>query len=62
MAGIISDKPFPTYPNGFPEEIINEFIKQTGRGVLCNKVYSGTEVIKDYGKEHLETGDLIVYT
>ncbi|MDP4134072.1 MAG: phosphopentomutase [Bacillota bacterium] len=62
ISGVISLKPFPTYPDGFPDEIINEFKKRTGRGVLCNKPYSGTEVIKDYGKTHIETGDLIVYT
>ena len=62
IAGKISDIPFPTYPNGFPKEIIDEFEKQTGRKVICNKPYSGTEVIKDYGKEHIESGDLIVYT
>ena len=62
IAGHISRKPFPTYPNGFPDEIIKEFEKRTGRGVLVNKPYSGTEVIKDYGEEHLKTGDLIVYT
>jgi phosphopentomutase len=62
ISGIISEKPFPTYPNGFNKEIIDEFSKRCGRGVLCNKPYSGTEVIKDYGKEHLETGKLIVYT
>ncbi len=62
IAGKISDVPFPTYPEGFPPEIIEEFEKQTGKKVLCNKPYSGTEVIKDYGKEHVETGDLIVYT
>lgn len=62
IAGIISDKPLPTYPDGFPEEILEDFTKQTGRGVLCNKPYSGTKVIEDYGKAHLETGDLIVYT
>lgn len=62
IAGIISDKPLPTYPNGFPKEVIDEFIKKTGRGVLCNKPYSGTEVIKDYVYRHLKTGDLIVYT
>ena len=62
MAGIISKRPFPTYPEGFPNEVLDEFVKRTGRGVLCNKPYSGTEVIKDYGVEHMETGDLIVYT
>lgn len=62
IAGLISNKPMPTYPNGFPDEIIKEFSMQTGRGVLCNKPYSGTEVIKDYGNEHIKTGDLIVYT
>lgn len=62
IAGVISKTPLPTYPNGFPKEILDEFSKQTGRGVLCNKPYSGTEVIKDYGEEHLKTGSLIVYT
>lgn len=62
IAGIISPKPLPTYPNGFPEDVIEEFEKRTGRKVLCNKPYSGTEVIKDYGEEHIKTGALIVYT
>ncbi len=62
IAGIISDKPMPTYPDGFPEEIIKEFEKQTGCGTLCNKTYSGTEVIADYGEEHVKSGNLIVYT
>ena len=62
IAGLQLDKPFPTYPDGFPKEILDEFEKQTGRKVLCNKPYSGTEVIKDYGEEHLKTGALIVYT
>lgn len=62
IAGIISEKPFPTYPNGFPEEVIQAFEERTGRRVLCNLPYSGTEVIKDYGKEQIETGALIVYT
>ncbi|MBO4939570.1 MAG: phosphopentomutase, partial [Clostridia bacterium] len=62
IAGIHSPRPLPTYPNGFPAEILEEFSKRTGRGVLCNKPYSGTEVIKDYGEEHLKTGKLIVYT
>lgn len=62
IAGIISETPLPTYPQGFPEEILREFKEQTGRGVLCNRPYSGTDVIRDFGKEHVETGDLIVYT
>ena len=62
IAGIVSEKPLPTYPEGFPEEIIYEFEKQTGCGTLCNKAYSGTQVIADYGEEHLKTGKLIVYT
>ncbi len=62
IAGIISEKPMPTYPNGFPKEIIYEFEKQTGCGTLCNKPYSGTQVIADYGEEHVKTGKLIVYT
>jgi len=62
IAGIISEEPLPTYPEGFPSEVLDEFKKQTGRGVLCNKPYSGTDVIRDFGKQHVETGDLIVYT
>lgn len=62
IAGIISKKPLPTYPDGFPKEVLDAFSKATGRGILCNKPYSGTEVIKDYGEEHMKTGDLIVYT
>lgn len=62
IAGMISEKPLPTYPHGFPKEIIDAFSKETGRGVLCNRPYSGTEAIKDYGREHERTGDLIVYT
>ena len=62
IAGIVSEHPLPTYPEGFPEEVLEKFRKATGRGVLCNLPYSGTEVIKDYGKEHLATGNLIVYT
>lgn len=62
IAGIISRRPLPVYPNGFPKEILEEFTKRTGREVLCNKPYSGTEVIKDYGDEHVKTGKLIVYT
>ncbi len=62
IAGICSDRPLPTYPNGFPKEVLAEFTARTGRGVLCNKPYSGTAVIQEYGEEHLRTGDLIVYT
>ncbi len=62
IAGLVLDRSFPTYPDGFPKEILDEFEKRTGRKVLCNKPYSGTEVIKDYGEEHLKTGALIVYT
>lgn len=62
IAGVISPKPLPVYPEGFPKEVIREFEKETGRGVLCNRPYSGTEVIRDYGREHLKTGKLIVYT
>lgn len=62
IAGMISTVPMPTYPDGFPDEIMENFQRVTGRGFLCNRVYSGTDVIRDYGKEHVETGKLIVYT
>lgn len=62
IAGIISKKAMPTYPNGFPDEIISKFEKLTDHKVICNRPYSGTEVIKDYGEEHMKTGALIVYT
>lgn len=62
ICGIISEKAMPTYPDGFPQEILDEFSLLTGRGILCNKPYSGTKVIADYGEEHLRTGALIVYT
>jgi len=62
IAGVISDRALPTYPDGFPKEVLEEFERRTGRGVLCNKPYSGTEVIMDYGREHMESGSLIVYT
>ncbi len=62
IAGLISPSPLPTYPNGFPQEVLDEFTRRTGYGVLCNKPYSGTAVIADYGHEHLMTGKLIVYT
>jgi phosphopentomutase len=54
--------PLPTFPHGFPKEFLDRFSRAVGRGVLCNRPYSGTAVIRDYGEEHLRTGDLIVYT
>lgn len=62
IAGIVSKSPLPTYKNGFPSEILTEFSRATGRGVLCNMPYSGTDVIRDYGEQHIKSGDLIVYT
>ena len=62
IAGIVSGDPLPTYPQGFPEEILAPFRTATGRGVLANAPWSGTEVIEKYGAEHMKTGDLIVYT
>ena len=62
IAGVVSPQPLPTFPEGFPQEVLEEFEKLTGRGVLCNKPYSGTDVIRDYGPEQLETGKWIVYT
>ena len=62
IAGIVSHDPLPTYPEGFPEEVLEPFRKATGRGVLANAPWSGTAVIDEYGKQHMETGDLIVYT
>jgi phosphopentomutase len=63
IAGLVVNIKFPTYPNGFPDDIINKFIKLTGvPGVLCNKPYSGTEAIKDFGEEHIRTKKPIVYT
>lgn len=62
IAGVVSPNPLPVYPNGFPAEVIEEFEKRTGRKVICNMPYSGTEVIKDYGKQSIKSGALIVYT
>jgi phosphopentomutase len=62
MMGIVSERPFPTYPDGFPREIIKAFEKKTGRRVIGNKAASGTEIIKELGEEHIGTGSLIVYT
>lgn len=62
IAGIISDKAQPTYPDGFPEDVMRELEKATGKEFLCNKPYSGTDVIRDFGEEHMKTGKLIIYT
>ena len=62
IAGIVSAQPLPTYPDGFPEEILQPFREATGRGILANAPWSGTAVIEAYGDEHVKTGDLIVYT
>ena len=62
LAGIVSDAPLPTYPQGFPEEILEPFRRETGRGVLANAPWSGTAVIEQYGAQHMRSGDLIVYT
>ncbi len=62
LCGIVSERPLPTYPEGFPPEVLSAFSEETGRGVLCNLPYSGTDVIRDYGEEHMKSGDLIVYT
>lgn len=62
IAGLISEKPLPTFPNGFPKDLLDKLEEKTGRKILCNLPYSGTDVIRDYGKEHVETGALIVYT
>lgn len=62
IAGVIGDKPFPIYPDGFPKEVLEELEKRTGRKILCNKPYSGTAVIDEYGEEQLKTGAWIVYT
>ena len=62
MAGIITSTPLPTFPNGFPKEFVTRLEKELGSKILCNKPYSGTDVIKDYGAEHLATGYPIVYT
>ena len=62
MAGMISPTPLPTYPDGFPQEILNKLEEKFGRKIICNLPYSGTEVIKDYGQQHVDKGDIIVYT
>ena len=62
IAGVVSPKPLPTFPNGFPDELIHEFEEKTGHKVLCNKPYSGTQVLKDYGEQAMKENALIVYT
>lgn len=62
IAGMVSAEPLPTFPDGFPKDLLDEFTAKTGYQVLCNKPYSGTQVIRDYGEEHMRTGALIVYT
>jgi len=62
LMGVVTPRALPTYPEGFPEEVLAPLREATGRGILCNRPYSGTAVIDDYGPEHLRTGDLIVYT
>ena len=62
IAGVHLAKPFPTYPNGFPDEVVGKFTQLTGRGVLGNAVGSGTDVLDQYGPEHMQTGRWILYT
>ena len=62
ISGLVSPEPLPTYPEGFPEEVLKAFEEATGRGCLCNLPYSGTDVIRDFGQEHLDTGKWIIYT
>jgi len=62
LGGLILNKPFPTYPDGFPDDVIEEFTKLTGYAVIGNKAASGTEIIKELGEEHIKTGKMIVYT
>ena len=62
LMGVVTPVALRTYPDGFPDEVVEQLIDGTGRGVLCNRPYSGTQVIEDFGRRHLETGDLIVYT
>jgi phosphopentomutase len=62
LGGLVLDKPFPTYPNGFPDEIFALFTRETGLNVLGNYAASGTEIIKELGEEHIKTGKPIIYT
>jgi phosphopentomutase len=62
LCGIVLERPFPTYPQGFPPEVLAEFTRRTGRGVLGNRTASGTAIIDELGETHQRTGDWIVYT
>jgi len=62
LAGLVKETPFPSYPNGFSDKVLQELEKRTGRGVLCNLPYSGTKVLDDYGEEQKNSGKWIVYT
>jgi phosphopentomutase len=62
LMGVVTEQPFPTYPHGFPFEVLDPFMHRTGRGVLGNKPASGTEIIEELGEEHQQTGKWIVYT
>ena len=62
LMGVVTPVALRTYPDGFPDEVLEPLVRRTGRGVLCNRPYSGTAVIDDFGERHLQTGDLIVYT
>src|SRR5213594_434847 len=62
LMGVVTPTPFPTYPHGFPDDVIDPFMNRTGRGVLGNKPASGTEIIQELGEEHQRTGKWIVYT
>jgi phosphopentomutase len=62
LCGVVLERPFPTYPDGFPPEVVAEFARRTGRGVLCNRPASGTNVLEEFGAEHLRSGQWIVYT
>jgi phosphopentomutase len=62
LMGVVTPRPLRTYPDGFPDEVLDQLIDATGRGILCNQPYSGTQVIEDFAEQHLATGNLIVYT
>jgi phosphopentomutase len=62
LMGVVPEHPLPTYPEGFPPQVVAELERATGHRFCCNRPYSGTEVIEDFGRHHLETGELILYT